>query len=374
MYMNKNTRILRSSLKSDNNKNIIIEPEIHNLKCIYSCIKRFSINVVEKNIKKQKINEKTFKILNINEYDYLLDNNFNVKQLKEMCKCYKIKQSGSKSEVKHRLYNYLRLTYNAIKIQNVWKNFLIKKLVNLRGPGYLNITKCVNDTDFLTLEPLKEIPYNEFISYKYNNIIYGFNINSIYQLFLNNDGKKILNPYTRDEIPKIIKNNINKLIVYSNFFNKKIINLNNKEVIELSVEKKLELKTISVFQKIDILGNITNHTWFWNLGRILQIKFIRSLLDIWNYRADLSYSTKREICPPYGDPFRGIISLQNRFATLSLNELREISLNIIDILITTGINESSKYLGSTYILCALTLVSDEAANTFPWLYDSVAPI
>jgi len=49
-------------------------------------------------------------------------------------------------------------------------------------------------------------------------------------------------------------------------------------------------------------------------------------------------------------------------------------LNIIDKLITLGISESDRILGANYVLCALTLVSEEAANTMPWLYHSVAPI
>ena len=36
------------------------------------------------------------------------------------------------------------------------------------------------------------------------------------------------------------------------------------------------------------------------------IKLVRELCDIWNYRAQLSNETKRNICPPNGDPFRNL--------------------------------------------------------------------
>jgi hypothetical protein len=36
-----------------------------------------------------------------------------------------------------------------------------------------------------------------------------------------------------------------------------------------------------------------------------------------------------------------------------------------------GINENSCLLGSYYVLCALTMVSSDAANTLPWLYEAV---
>ena len=44
---------------------------------------------------------------------------------------------------------------------------------------------------------------------------------------------------------------------------------------------------------------------------------------------------------------------------------------IIDLMINRGINENSCLLGSYYVLCALTMVSSDAANTLPWLYEAV---
>ena len=381
MYMSVNIQTGRK-LRSRKNKNLLINTDIDNIiidrkenLCINTCIKSFSINVIGKNMKKEKMTEKNFKILKYSEYEHLIKYNYNVKQMKMICKDYKLKQSGTKMELVNRIYNYLRLTHYINKIQKVWRKNILNKIKKLRGPGYLNIKNCVNDTDFLTIDNLKDLPYNEFFSYESNNIIYAFNINSIYQLYMNNsNNKQLLNPYNREPIPKEVRVNINKLITFSSFFGEKIINLKEDKPVELSFEKRLELRTISIFQNIDILGNITNHVWFWNLGRILQIKFIRSIIDIWMYRADLSFTTKREICPPTGDPFMGINIVNNRYATMSLNDLRIISLNIIEALVTKGINTASKYLGSNYILCALTLVSDDAANAYPWLYESVVPI
>ena len=369
-------------LRSRKNENVLINSHMDNIiidkkenMSINTCIKSFSINVIGKNMKKEKMTDNNFKILKYPDYEHLIKYNYNVKQMKTICKHYKLKQSGTKIELVNRVYNYLRLTHYINKIQKVWRKYLLNKIKKLRGPGYLNIKNCVNDTDFLTIDNLTEMPYNEFFSYESNNIIYAFNINSIYQLYINNsNNKQLLNPYNRQPIPNMVKVNINKLITLSSFFGEKIINLKQDKPLELSFEKKLELRTISIFQDIDILGNITNHIWFWDLGRLFQIKFIRSIIDIWMYRADLSLATKREICPPMGDPFTRINTMNNRLATMPLNDLRIISLNIIEALVTKGINTASKYLGSSYILCALTLVSNEAAGAYPWLYESVVPI
>jgi hypothetical protein len=55
-----------------------------------------------------------------------------------------------------------------------------------------------------------------------------------------------------------------------------------------------------------------------------------------------------------------------------IDSLRTISLTIIDNMISTGLDDTNKSLGSNYVLCALTLVSSIAAEQFPWLYQSVS--
>ena len=43
----------------------------------------------------------------------------------------------------------------------------------------------------------------------------------------------------------------------------------------------------------------------------------------------------------------------------------------MEIMVNNGINNDSKALGCYYILCALTLVNSDAAESLPWLYESV---
>ena len=41
-------------------------------------------------------------------------------------------------------------------------------------------------------------------------------------------------------------------------------------------------------------------------------------------------------------------------------------------LITKGTTDENKSLGAFYVLAALTLVNNEAAESMPWLYESVS--
>ena len=56
---------------------------------------------------------------------------------------------------------------------------------------------------------------------------------------------------------------------------------------EHSSRKKIEIKSFELFQYMDELGNYTDSKWFISLNRIQLIKFIRELVDIWEYRAQL---------------------------------------------------------------------------------------
>ena len=44
---------------------------------------------------------------------------------------------------------------------------------------------------------------------------------------------------------------------------------------------------------MDSLGNYTDSKWFTDLNKFNLIKFLKELLDIWNYRANLSLETKK---------------------------------------------------------------------------------
>ena len=53
----------------------------------------------------------------------------------------------------------------------------------MHGPAYINRSLCTNQTDFFTMNDLKNIPINQFFSFKdQDGFIYGFNIISLYKI------------------------------------------------------------------------------------------------------------------------------------------------------------------------------------------------
>lgn len=322
---------------------------------------------------KKKIKDQDFKLLDYSEWELLKHYNFKVSQLKKIAKKYKIRRSGNKKELIYNIINFLRLSYYIFKIQNVWKLYLRKKYNILKGPALLN-RKCVNENDFYSLQSLKKINYYQFFSYTDNDgFIYGFNIKSILNLV--NQKRNIKNPYNRYNITKKNISNLKNIVKIGKFLKDEIIveiDFNKGIVCD---KKKIELRTINLFNKIDTFGHITNSDWFLNLNNVRIVKFLKELHDVWNYRLNLSNELKRQIVPPHGNAFSNlnINSINNLNISNNNNnnlKLKALTLNVIDNLINKSNDLDKQALGAMYVLGSLTLVSKNAADSLPVLFQS----
>lgn len=325
----------------------------------------------EKNRKRKKIGKNDFHILKYNEYPKLLEYDYKVNQLKEICKYYNQKKIGNKEQITNRVYNYLRLSYYSNVIQKIWRGILHRRYIDFHGPGFKNRNLCNNVEDFFSMESLNDIKGSNFFSYQdINSKIYGFDVKSFYNLLIKKTDKYALNPYTREKITHTICENFARFIRYSKILNIPLELEIRNEHEHLEPQKKMEFAVLELFQRMDNLGNYTNTSWFLTLNKNLLIRYLRELNDIWHYRAELSQDTKRDICPPHGNPFLDIN--MNMLMNMEEISLQEMIIYIMQKLVYSGINIDSKTLGAYYVLAALTLVNEEAANAMPWLYQSVA--
>ena len=170
-------------------------------------------------IPKRKIKKKTI-LPTPKTYQLFKENNYNIDQLKNICNLYNIKITANKSERFNICYNILKLCNYAIIIQKKVRNIFIKKYNFLHGPAFLKPHLCTNTTEFYSLEEIKDIDYYHFFSYvDSKNNIYGFNINSIYELIYKH--KSMVNPYNREEIPREVVKSVKKKRI--NYFFKRII-------------------------------------------------------------------------------------------------------------------------------------------------------
>ena len=322
--------------------------------------------------KRKKISSDDFEIPEIKDYNNLLSKGYNVKQLKDICKFYKQKKSGNKSELIFLLYNYLKFSFYAIKVQKIFRGYLRRSFNKIKGPGLQNRSLCTNQSDFFTLEELNKVENSQFYSFKdKDGFIYGFDICSLYNMIVIEKIKD--NPYNRNKLPinKIMRD-LRSLVKRGKIFNeapniKLETNLN-----ELSPKKQIELKALELFQLMDGRGFITNPVWFLQLPRIYVKRFLRELVDVWEYRAQIDTATKRKVNPQHGNPFFGFniqVLLHKPYEVLQKRVL-----DLIEIFITKGEDNDAKYLGVCYVLGALTTVSHDCAIALPWLYSAFGQI
>jgi len=320
------------------------------------------------NKRKSKIKQrdKIISILKPGDQDQLYTTKYQVIQLKHMCKHYKLQVTGKKVVLITRLYDFLKYYVYAQKIQWCYKDHLLRKYIHAKGPAFMNRSLCVNESDFFTMDPVSDISIEQFVSFTdKDGKIYGFDLLSLYNLWLKTH-KPHRNPYNRNIFPTDLEKKCELIYKFSgSYFNRVITTIES-----LHNSNDFETRCFNVFQEINQLGNYADHTWYVSLSRLNVIRFVRELLDIWCYRAELSASVKMSICPPHGNPFAGMSI--NILPTLEMDQVRQLGLTVIQNMVLTASDIENRSLGANFVLCALTLVSESAAISLPWLYQSVS--
>ena len=278
-----------------------------------------------------------------------------------------LKKNMLESTMKHlfdRLNSYEKYLDTIIFIQQRIKKNIKENQLKLYGEGFFNKNQCQNLEDFYTFETYHDISDDYFFSYKdTQDKIYYFDIRSFNKLL--DSSKTPKNPYNREPISENIIKIAKKRLEYME--TRGIPTKFKEPKITMTEEQLFNSRVLDIFQKIDALNVTaagTNPKWFIDLNIIKLQKFYRNLEDIWNYRADLSLEQKKQIVPN-NDLFN--ISINKIFLIDNLKKVRDIILNDLDKLITSGISDNHKSTGCYYILIALSEISPDCAVALPWL-------
>lgn len=328
------------------------------------------------NLPKEKISDENFKIPTIYEYNDFLKRHYCLPQLKKICEEFGLKISGNKDILIGRIFSYLYLSTNIIKIQKIIRKMFVKKYLSTHGPAYKDRSTCVNTMDFFTMDDVKDIVPSQFFSYKDDdNFTYGFDIISFHNLIQKTETPIITNPFTKKQIPSKVIMQFKELKKLSMLL-KIPINLRIDSSDEPLILRTSNEKANDLFRHIDQLGNYTNPEWFMELSKEQLLELVMELFELWYFRAELNHATRIKICHPNGNPFinehlegnQTILNYLRRLPNLEL--LRSNVLDILEKVVKKGINIEYNRLGAYYVLGALTLVSQTAAHSIPWLHES----
>lgn len=319
------------------------------------------INDKSENLDKCKFNKKYGNYCFKHRSKYLLDENgiiidkftnhkkdYLLIDLMVFCKKNNIKTSKKENKdfyfnkVKEYIFLNKKYELNVDKIsliQNFYKNKLLKRKKEI---------EFNNTEDFYTYDPLNEIDPKYFYYYKdKNNFNWGFDIRSLIKLIDMN----YPNPYTTEKIPDNIIKEVKlkiKGIKKSNDYE------NIEEVILRDRKTSIKQRAVDLFSDIELSGYSCEINWFFNLsGRRLK-ELYRQLEDLWNYRAQLTQESKRNICPPNGLIFTTPVSEVLHYNCKE--DLQELILNDVSKF-KNALNLSDKKLGYMYFIIGLSVLS-----------------
>lgn len=314
-------------------------------------------------------------------------------ELKAIARTYGLSVTGKKEIIKQRILEHLRCVggggtaatlddetkHTCVRrLQSIFRGNMVRRWMHLKHTAK---TSPVNDTDFYTLEPLSEMDFLYYIDYvdEKHNVSYVFNINSLMNLLVKTGS--MVNPYTRDKFDSRLLFRAIEIIHYtgilfpgSDIINYETISRMLKKPVQmrppaLPIDPNANYATLinELFMKIDELGNYTNVRWFNNLSNEKLCSMMMRLCHMWN-RVDAEL--RRQICPiqsPFAPNNLGIEFMND---TNTLQENRALVIRIGETMVYDGIDEEHKKLGAMYFLTGLTMVSMQARNQMPWLYDN----
>jgi hypothetical protein len=326
--------------------------------------------------KKPVVVKKTMvRIPDVSEYDEFIKTEYKVSDLKAMCKHYGIKCGGTKPELKTRLHTHMTHSHFVKRIQRAIRRNFIKQHMRMSGPAYKDRALCVNDTDFYSMEHIRDIPRNQFISFKDDSgMVYGFDVMSLYTYY-DTEWNKVrrlpCNPYNRMQFPVTLGLQMHRKIRLTDILGVPCKIEEEPEPV-MSVQERDDQILFAAFQQINSHGHYADSSWFSDLNFVQIMRFMRELSDIWNYRAQILPQLKREICPPSGNPF--VHADLSGIPPLQPDVIKHQGIQLVNTFVMSGVNRDSQSLGAYYVLSALTLVSPPAQAAMPWLYESVVHI
>jgi hypothetical protein len=276
-----------------------------------------------------------------------------VNMLKTFAQANGLKTSGNKTVLMQRCAHYQLQQKSARLIQKRWRGFYTRLWIILKCGSKI---KPVNDTDFYTLEPIKNMPFYNYLHYTDPNTQLGYVFNVISLLKIFSKTPKFENPYTRASMQNYVETLI-RICRLTHILYLTTTTENNQ--FEEPPQTTIELVR-TLFIEIDLLGHYTCVAWFLDLDNTDLCNFYNNFCKLWQTLTDAVHMTifpdgsGAHLCEKW-ELGNTIEHNQRIFAELGITLLK-----------TTG----DRSLGVFYFLMALTTVSQNALEQYAFLYET----
>ena len=259
------------------------------------------------------------------------------------------------------------------KIQGWWRLRYPLLAVRKQGPALFTRSLAQNETEVYSMGSIHKIPKLYFFSYKdAQKHIWAFDIRSLSHSL--NEGRGLTNPYTRESFPQPSMQKVRERIAFLRKRKYPILYLTANTTEQLTPEQIWNQKVLDIFMKLEALGYSAACAWFNGLTLEDHQDFYRGVFELWDFRLGLSSMEKESIVPSHARGqqrlFRNIPDVLVR-ENHNLKWWQKQNLGLITNLITRSVDKTRQALGATYVIMGLVQVSDEAAEAYPWVSETV---
>lgn len=291
-----------------------------------------------------------------------------------------------------------------VKLQCWIRKSLLAFRNKLHGLAWNNRSLCVNDSDFVSLDDINEIPHNDFISLQDTaGFTYGFSLESLADLIFKTDDNfyenfkktqltsgicyrqyirllynhynkiKVNNPYTRDLLPGEFKLKVIRLYARKMFGHRIRLDGNEPSTNGLGqlgsghaadIKAKVRNKCLMVFQKIDMFGYMTNTSWLIDENVKTLKLFYGKLALQWNLEFGLNNTARYKISRThnlFSNLQEIVLSRADKYVLLDK------ILDTLNILVSNGESDADRNTGCILILYALASINRGCIEANPWL-------
>ena len=257
------------------------------------------------------------------------------------------------------------------QIQDWWRRSLPSLRYRQQGPSMNLYTLSQNTTEVYSMEPLEKIPRLFFFSYSDSHKnIWSFDIRSLSHILA--EGKALENPYTREAFTQKTLQKVRERVAYLRKRKYPVLYLQGDN---LSQEQEWNQRVLDVFMKLESLGYSAACSWFHSLTVVHHNNFYKMMFELWNWRLGLSSAEKELIVPGHMKSQTKLFRWQPEVVASKNHNLRwwqKHNLWLIQTFIEKSQDKGKNALGAVYIMMGIVHVSDEAAEAYPWIVDTMS--
>lgn len=257
------------------------------------------------------------------------------------------------------------------RIQAWWRLAFPSSLYRHQGPAIHLQSLSQNSTEVYSMEAIEKIPKLFFFSYAdEKKTIWSFDIRSLSHSLA--QGKALENPYTREPFAQRTLQRVRERIAYLRKRKYPVLYLQGDN---LSQEQEWNQRVLDIFMKLEALGYSAACSWFNSMDLDDHKNFYKILHELWFWRLGLSPAEKELIVPGHLKSATKLFRWQPEVVTQAAHNLRwwqKHNLWLIQTFIEKSPDKSKNALAAVYMMMGLVYVSEDAAEAYPWIVDTMA--